>query len=276
MPSTTGADTPGPATRSPALMVELTATGRQRATVQDPIKSYGRHFVRTVDMFVLPAVVLQAGMQYDPERPAQEYSPQERRNNQAWEALIRIIPNLSAILSDSNADQPLRRISAALLAGCNAARADDTRTIKIAIVEWLSKALQDAQIALHPSNKAQRGFGNPVTGRLLCPIILDYQDHEVRRLLETHQATVDGEPVNGSHWPVFAYDEATYNPVLPWQSFLRGRLIIQVHFALSSTAIFNKNAKTNDSIVFYRSLVEYFEEPRYASPVNELLAWWNR
>ncbi|KAJ3002471.1 hypothetical protein NUW54_g5831 [Trametes sanguinea] len=312
---------------APALIVELTATGRQRATAQDPIKSYGRHFVRTVDMFLLPAVALYAGMQHDPERPMEEYSPEEQRNYEAWEALLRIIPNLITILSDSNADQPLRRVSAALLAGCSAARSDDTRSIKIAIIEWLSNALQQAKVTLNPLNKAQRGFNNPVTGRLLCPMVLDYQDDEVRKLLETHQATVDGQPVDGSHWPVFAYDEAIYNPVLPWKSFLRGRLIIQafrhiftspssataeddaisnapdrstrngnaalhgmthvtpgsiiycathVHFALSNVAVFNKNSKTNDTIIFYGSIVEWFQEPRYASPVKELLAWWDR
>ncbi|KAI9068225.1 hypothetical protein FKP32DRAFT_1587883 [Trametes sanguinea] len=318
------ASTPSPASQPPVLTVELTATGRQRGTAQDPIKAYGRHFVRTVDMFVLPAVVIQAGMQYNPDRPASEYSPEERHNHAAWEELLHIIPNLLTILLDSNADQPLRRVSSALLAGCNAARSDDTRAIKLAIVEWLSAALQEANVVLHPANKAQRGFNNVVTGRLLCPIVLDYHDDSVRKLLESYQATVDGVPVDGSHWPTFAYDEATYNPALPWQSFLCGRLIIQafrhvftspssataddgadsgvstrsgnaalhgmtrvtpgsiiycathVHFALSSTAIFNKNNKGNDSVIFYRSLVEYFDEPRYAAPVKDLLAWWNR
>ncbi|KAI8973086.1 hypothetical protein BD414DRAFT_525063 [Trametes punicea] len=315
------------------LLVELTPRGRQRAAPQDPIKAYGRHFVRTVDMFVLPAVVIKAGMEYDSEHSTSAYTPElltfarEQRNYRAWEALLHMIPTLSAILIDPNADQPITRVSAALLAGSNAARSDDTRTIKIAIVEWLSGDLQQASVVLHPSNKAQRGFNNPVTGRLLCPIGLDYGDEIVRKLLETHQATVDGEPVNGSHWPIFAFDEQTYNPAMPWESFLRGRLIVQafrhiftsptsaftddhaasvqnsrstrtgnaalhgmtrvtpgsivycatqVHFALSTAPVFNKNSKNNDSIIFYRSLVKYFEDPHFAAPVQDLLDWWNR
>ncbi|KAI0362803.1 hypothetical protein OH77DRAFT_1417095 [Trametes cingulata] len=294
------------------------------AAAQDPIKSFGRHFARTIDMFTLPAVVIQAGMEYDPERPAQDYTAEERRNNASWEALLRMIPNLAAMLMDANAQQPVTRISAALLSGGNAARSDDTRSIKIAIIEWLSDSLKQAKVVLHPTNKSQRGFNNPVTGRLLCPIVLDYADESIRKLLETHQATIDGQPVNGSHWPVFAFDEQRYNPAMPWESFLRGRLVVQgfrhiftspssavaddardanrgtrtgnaaihgmtkvtpgsiiysatqVHFALSSATVFNKNNRKNDSIIFYRSLIDFFEDARLAAPVADLLEWWNR
>ncbi|KAI9059486.1 hypothetical protein FKP32DRAFT_1579870 [Trametes sanguinea] len=211
-----------------------------------------------------------------------------------------------------------------LLVGSNAARSDDTRSIKIAIVEWLSGSLKDAGVVLRPMDKAQRGFNNPVTGRLLCPVVLDFDDEQMRKLLETHQATIDGEAINGSHWPTFVYDLNKYNPALPWESFLRGRLVVQafrhiftspssatavgdedthrgtrtgnaalhgmtrvtvgsiiycatqVHFALSATAVFNKNNKSNDSVVFYHSLVDYFEAPQFAGPVHDLLDWWNR
>ncbi|KAI0359727.1 hypothetical protein OH77DRAFT_1509078 [Trametes cingulata] len=220
--------------------------------------------------------------------------------------------------------QPLWRsgiVQRQLLSGGNAARSDDTRSVKIAIIEWLSDSLKHAKVVLHPTDKTQRGFNNPVTGRLLCPIVLDYADDSVRRLLETHQATIDGHPVNGSHWPIFAFDEHRYNPAMPWESFLRGRLIVQgfrhiftspssavadddghrgtrtgnaaihgmtkvtpgsiiysatqVHFALSSATVFNKNNKKNDTIIFYRSLLDFFEDPRLAAPVADLLEWWN-
>ncbi|KAI0359730.1 hypothetical protein OH77DRAFT_860069 [Trametes cingulata] len=107
-------------------------------TAQDPIKSFGRHFARTVDMFTLPAVVIQAGMEYDPERPPQDYTAEyaplsrrsilvsstghhltlnscrERRNHASWQALLRMIPNLTAMLMDANAQQPVTCISAAV------------------------------------------------------------------------------------------------------------------------------------------------------------------
>ncbi|KAH9854398.1 hypothetical protein C2E23DRAFT_726445 [Lenzites betulinus] len=308
----------------PFAPVALTATGRQRAAAQDPLKPFGRHFARTVDMFVLPVIVIQAGMEYDLERSPDEYTPEQHRNFRSWETLLRMIPNLAAMLVDPNAAQPVTRVGAALLSGSNAARSDDTRSIKIAIVEWLSSELAAAGVVLHPKDKTQRGFGNPVTGRLLCPIELNYDDDNIRKLLETHQATIGGIPVNGSHWPKFAFDEHQYNPQLPWLSFLRGRLLLsafrhiflspssatrddtvnenrgtragnaaihgmtkvtpgsiiycatQVHFALSSTAVFNKNNKNNNTITFQRSLVEYFENPSLAAPVAELLDWWNR
>ncbi|KAI8994033.1 hypothetical protein BD414DRAFT_411224, partial [Trametes punicea] len=195
---------------------------------------------------------------------------------------------------------------------------DDTRSVRIAVVEWLSNDLQQASVVLHPNNKANRGFNYPVTDRLLCPMELNYADETF-----THQTTINDEPVSGSHWPTFAFDEDKFNPVTPWESFLRGRLIVQafrhiftspssattenndgsrstrsgnaalhgmtrvtigsiiycatqVHFALSTAAVFNKNNKSNDSVVFYHSLVEFFEYVCFAGPVRDLLDWWNR
>ncbi|KAI9067491.1 hypothetical protein FKP32DRAFT_1563674, partial [Trametes sanguinea] len=114
-----------------------------------------------------------------------------------------------------------------LLAGSNAARSDDTHSIKVAVIIWLAEDLREAGVSLLPNIKSSRGFNNPVTGRLLCPAVLDYDDDETRKSLENHEATLDGEPVNGGDWPMFVYDQNTYNPALPWESFLRGRLIIQ-------------------------------------------------
>ena len=50
----------------------------------------------------------------------------------------------------------------------------------------------------------------------------------IRKALAEHTAKIDGHPVNGSHWPVFVYDEDRYNPARAWETFLRGRLIVMV------------------------------------------------
>ncbi|KAL1939912.1 hypothetical protein VTO73DRAFT_9612 [Trametes versicolor] len=307
-----------------AVPIALTATGRQRAGPQNPLKHAGRHFARTVDMFVLPAVVVNAGIEFDPNRSPLECSPEEQRNHKSWDALLRIVPNLTAMLADPTVQNPISTITTALLAGSNAARADDTRSIKIAVVEWLADDLKAAGVTLNPKTKPQRGFLNEVTGRLLCPVVLDYDDPSIRSLLESHQATIDGEPVNGSDWPNFVFDQQGLNPAQPWVNFLRGRLIIlafrhifispssalgddelegtrgtrtgnaalhgmmsvtpgsiiyaatHVHFALSSAAVFNKNNQNNDTVVFHRALVAFFEDPLFAAPVADMLTWWNR
>ncbi|KAI0822394.1 hypothetical protein BC628DRAFT_1316876 [Trametes gibbosa] len=221
-----------------AVPIALTATGRQRAGPQDPLKHAGRHFARTVDMFVLPAVVVNAGIKFDPSRSPLEYSPEEQRNHKSWDALLRIVPNLMAMLADPAVQNPISAIMSVLLAGSNAARADDTRLIKIAVVEWLADDLKAAGVTLNPKTKLQRGFNNKVTGRLLCPVVLDYDDPRF-----SHQAMINGELVNGSDWPKFVFDQQGFNPAQPWVNFLRSRLIILAfrHVFLSPSSALSNN-----------------------------------
>lgn len=52
--------------------VPLTSTGRRAAKKgTDDVVSAGQHFTRTVDMWVLPSVVVQAGLEFDPDTPVE-------------------------------------------------------------------------------------------------------------------------------------------------------------------------------------------------------------
>jgi hypothetical protein len=62
--------------------------------------------------------------------------------------------------------------------GISSARSDDTKSLKGAVLDWITPG----DVALHPllsrSVKANRGFHHPVTGALLCPAGLDWNDAE--------------------------------------------------------------------------------------------------
>jgi len=60
--------------------------------------------------------------------------------------------------------------------GAAAARADDTKSIKGAILEWIKRDGQNVEPALSRSSKTNRGFKHEVTGSLLCPVDLDWTD----------------------------------------------------------------------------------------------------
>jgi hypothetical protein len=62
--------------------------------------------------------------------------------------------------------------------GQDGAHSDDTASIKSAIVEMLQVFDPEAAQGLKPSLKDNRGFHHGLTGKLLCPVSLDWSDDE--------------------------------------------------------------------------------------------------
>jgi hypothetical protein len=62
--------------------------------------------------------------------------------------------------------------------GISTARSDDTKSLKGAIVEWITPTDAPLLPALTCSVKMNRGFHHPVTGALLCPAGLHWNDPE--------------------------------------------------------------------------------------------------
>ncbi|KAI0703344.1 hypothetical protein C8T65DRAFT_654912 [Cerioporus squamosus] len=318
-----------PTPAEPPPPVSLTPSGKHRARAPDEYKQYGRRFGATVEMFAIPAIVMQAAWERDHTKQWWEYTVQQRRDYRAFEQLREIVPNLDEIMEkgrDVNG-RTLQSIQTTLFAGSNAERSDNTRTVKINIIEWMANKLKVAGVSLSSTTKDNRGFNNPVTGAELCPAELDYNDEQIRTALANHTATVNGDLVDGSHWPKFCYEHGQYNPEAPESGFLRGSLIVlaflhifrspssafaaditdaanagrgtrsgkaeihgitqvtlgaiayaatHVHFALGPLQAFNKNHTHNQSVVFYHSLMEFFDDLGQAAFCEELLTWWNR
>jgi hypothetical protein len=71
-----------------------------------------------------------------------------------------------------------------LASGANDARSDDTSRLKVAVAEWLNaRSWNSAESNAIPTRlsakgKEDRGYSNDVTGRLLCPVIFDWDDIE--------------------------------------------------------------------------------------------------
>ncbi|KAI0666518.1 hypothetical protein C8Q78DRAFT_968023 [Trametes maxima] len=112
--------------------------------------------------------------------------------------------------------------------GASGAKSDDTSSLRGAVIDWIkddnrsTPALTDS---LHRDKKLGRGFRNDITGRLLCPVMLDWSDETVRADLLNNMATIDGNAVNGSHWPTFLYADSIFNKDLPWEGFLKGKYL---------------------------------------------------
>ncbi|KAG1907207.1 uncharacterized protein F5891DRAFT_1230570 [Suillus fuscotomentosus] len=206
-------------------------------------------------------------------------------------------------------DTPLEDLSADWTAG---ARGDDTKTLKSAILDWIAPKGAAIQPPLHRNSKIDRRFNHELTGSLLCPAGLNWNDSETRENLQSGEMSVCGD-----QWPIFLYAHYTYDVDDPWCGLLRSHLLAykhiftspssvdkepkatqsrnaqlhgmgsvtiasmayiatQVRFALSSSSVFSRTNTTTDSETFYHSLLDLFEDPDESTEVDELLTWWNR
>lgn len=62
--------------------------------------------------------------------------------------------------------------------GASGARADDTKSLKGAVLDWIVVRGQGLNPPLARNVKTDRGFHHEQTGALLCPAGLDWSDHE--------------------------------------------------------------------------------------------------
>jgi hypothetical protein len=61
--------------------------------------------------------------------------------------------------------------------GANDARSDDVRRIKEEVANWINQSLSPTT-PLSAKQREDRGYQNDVTGRLICPIELSWDNHE--------------------------------------------------------------------------------------------------
>ena len=62
--------------------------------------------------------------------------------------------------------------------GSNGARADDTKGMKSAIIDWITPKGQSLNPHIPRNVKSGRGFNHECTGALLCPAGLDWANSE--------------------------------------------------------------------------------------------------
>ncbi|KAF7359834.1 hypothetical protein MVEN_00708800 [Mycena venus] len=149
----------------------------------------------------------------DSDDEAPEETIEEKRLLQSWRIMCEIIPDFSEQMIGLGVNNKLRKqVCTEIQAGLNGARGDDTRSLKADILNYLEpppalpvpNAEGDDQPPKVPKmaakgTKADRGFFNPLTTRLLMPV--KYPATE-----ETFSQIRDGaKPIYGTEIPYFMY-----------------------------------------------------------------------
>lgn len=290
----------------------LSLGARKKASPKDPYVHHGRHFGRTVFAFPNIHALVANALAFNDENPPN--TPQERREARIYVKLLNLIPGLKEIILDADPDE-VTEVCASIQKGTNGGRADDTKGLKPAIIDWISPEDGEPLRPKLPRNsKIERGFHHPRTGFLLCPISMDWADEEVREQLRNKEISVSGED-----WPVFLFRDEKFDSEEPWRGLLRSRLLVlaykhvftspssaddhsratrsgnarlhgmtrvtaasiayiatQVRFALSDAAQFCRSDYDTDSETFYTSLLDLLEDPEEEEEVTALIAWWNK
>ncbi|KAG2110711.1 hypothetical protein DEU56DRAFT_749779 [Suillus clintonianus] len=286
------------------------------SSTSDPLISHGRHFGRTVFALCNYPSLLTNGilrLEQMENTPLEDFSAEERREHRVFEQLLESYPGLLERLQNGSEEEILH-VGELIGKGAAGARGDDTKTLKSAILDWITPKDAAIQPPLHRNSKIDRGFNHELTGSLLCPAGLDWNNTEMRENLRSGELSVCGD-----QWPIFLFAHHTYDTEDPWCGLLRSRLLVcaykhiftspssvdkepkatrsgnarlhgmnsvtiasiayvatQVRFALSSSSVFSRTDTTMDSETFYHSLLDLFEDPDESKEVEELLTWWNR
>ncbi|KAL6305925.1 hypothetical protein BKA93DRAFT_730341 [Sparassis latifolia] len=234
----------------------------------------------------------------------------ERREHRVFTMLLQSIPGLEERLMSSS-EEEVAIVSSLIQKGAVSARSDDTKSLKRAILDWITPKGQSLNPPLSRNVKVDRGFHHECTGYLLCPAGMDYDELRTKQLLQDEQTVISGD-----QWPIFLYRNYSYNPEDPWNGLFCSALLIttykhiftspssvdkepkatraenarihgmtkvtgasiayvatQVQFALSSSPVFSRTDMATDSECFYMSILNLFEDLDEQVEVSELITW---
>ncbi|KAI0312028.1 hypothetical protein OF83DRAFT_1067881 [Amylostereum chailletii] len=292
---------------------------RKKMSRSSPFVSAGRHFGRTVfalcsiNALLNNGIVRQAQMDNE-EIDLADLSAEEQREHRVFDMLLHTIPGVRERIFEDNAHEDLQFIADQIQKGVQGTRADDTKSLKGPILDWIAPLGQSLNPPIARNNKSERGFNHDTTGRLLCPTGYDWSDPDVRCHLKTGEISPTGD-----QWPVLLYAKSKYNPENPWDGLLKGEILVwtfkhiftspssvevagratrsgkarlhgmvhvtkasiayvatQARFALHSANTFSRTDSMTDSERFYHSVLDLLEDPEEREEVQALLAWWNR
>ncbi|KAF9242147.1 hypothetical protein BU15DRAFT_44292 [Melanogaster broomeanus] len=286
---------------------------RKKPTTQDPLVHHGRHFGRAVHAFCNVQTLITNGLMFMGDESNEGLTAADRKEYAVFRELLRMVPGLEARLMAS-AEEAMVHIADLIQKGANGARADDTKGMKSAVVDWITPKGQALNPHIPRNVKSGRGFNHERTGALLCPAGLDWGNSEIKSKLESGQIQAAGD-----QWPVLLYANYTYDAEDPWNGLLRSGLLVsafkhiftspssvdqepkatrsgnarihgmrfvtkasiayvatQVRFALTSAQVFSRTDLVTDSERFYDSILELLDDPQEKGEVDQLLTWWNR
>lgn len=235
-----------------------------------------------------------------------------RREYRVFRKLLGMVPHLGDRLVDCSNEESMA-VADLIQKGVSSARSDDTKSMKGAVLDWITPQGVPLNPPLSRNVKTNRGFHHNAAGALLCPAGVDWGDPEVRKKLASGELAVSGD-----QWPMLVYANQQYDPDDPWSGLFKNQILVwaykhiftspssvekeakatrsgnarihgmtrvtaasiaytatQLRFALSSSSVFCRSDTSTDSERFYETVLDFLDDVEEKEEVDELLNWWN-
>ncbi|KAG1813006.1 hypothetical protein EV424DRAFT_1473522 [Suillus variegatus] len=272
---------------------------RKKVLKSDPLVLHGQHFGHTVFALCNYPSLLTSGvlrLEQLEDMSIEDFSAEQHRERAVFEQLLDSYPGLLERLKEGSEEELIH--VGELGAAC--ARGEDTKSLKPVIIDWIAPLGEPVVPPLPRNSKISRGFNHPLTGHLLCPAELDWDDADTKQRLQSGELVVSGD-----QWPLFIYANEVFDPEDPWNGLLRSHLLVNAfrHIFTSpssvdkepkatragNTKIHGMTTITSASVAymatqirftlysetFYHSLLDLLEDLDKCREVTELLLWWN-
>ncbi|TEB36975.1 hypothetical protein FA13DRAFT_1622502, partial [Coprinellus micaceus] len=200
------------------------------------------HFGRTVRTFCMVHMLITNGlsrtMQLELERITEaDLSEMELSHHGQYQQLLALSPGLEERLN-TGTEEDLCYIADMITKGIGSARSDDTKSLKAAVVDWITPLNEVLKPPLQRNVKSDRGFLHPRTGELLCPVNMDWNDTKIRRELKSGHLVPSGDM-----WPRFLFRNYEYNTSDPWDGLLRSAILVKAykHVFTSPSSVYSSD-----------------------------------
>ncbi|KAJ3540837.1 hypothetical protein NMY22_g4128 [Coprinellus aureogranulatus] len=208
----------------------------------DPLVGHGKHFGRTIRTFCHVQTIVTNGLSRTMQLELGRISEQELERTDLVEQrlyaqLLELSPGLEERLNVGSEEElhyianmasvslitiPSVLMDLQITKGIAQARSDDTKSLKSAVVDWITPPNEVLSPAIPRNVKHGRGYHHERTGWLLCPVNLNWEDPKIRRDLASGQLVPAGDL-----WPRFIYRNNDYNENDVWDGLLRSSILVK-------------------------------------------------
>ncbi|KAG2088257.1 hypothetical protein BD769DRAFT_1372572 [Suillus cothurnatus] len=212
--------------RIAALEEELFMMKQERGTKQRKTTYFvaqGRAIRRVVVLYTsLEDLIAENDCRYE---DSESGTTEQDRLQRGYIALTQTLPWLHEKLSEFDIDDSedmLKKVRA-LKKGADAARGDDTSTLKDLVAAWINQDFRPSSL-LKSDEKQSRGFAHDVCGMLLCPAEWDWCDDRVKAGIRDRTSDYI---VSENSWPLFLYEKYSVNRNNLEHGLFKSKILVQ-------------------------------------------------
>ncbi|KAG1727199.1 hypothetical protein EDD22DRAFT_961293 [Suillus occidentalis] len=162
---------------------------------------------------------------------------EQNRLQRGYITFAQALPWLHTRLSNLDIDECEDMIKK-LKKGADAARGDDTSTLKDLIATWINQDFRPSAL-LRPDDKQMRGFAHDVCGKLLCPAEWDWNDDRVKSGIRDRTSEFI---VSENSWPLFLYENYSFDNTNLEKGLFQSKILIQAFKAIFTSPSSAKEA----------------------------------